>query len=242
MPRTESYSEAEFAGVVAPLRRATDKPVDEQELREDLESILCATGVLTLTGAEQDFAEAVERARFKDLHSRPPNDPDELLKAQPIRASAIAARRAAIYDQIIRAEDVRFYDQIARLEHQDPIVGSELRAGLRTSAQFDPRAFEELADIAMIRAVAERLRTYHLSFVRAGQPQKSLQETLLRSLAAIFLRHIGSDQGADTLPHAISSHFISFSFGALKPFVQETTLSALSSSWRRMKMRESAAE
>lgn len=240
MINVKGYSSESFAKVVAAIAKATSTSIDERQLREDLESILTATGRLAATEAERDFAQAAADLEFRNANGRAPANSLELAKAQPIRGSKIAARRAEIYLRLVAASDVDLIAAIAEERRADPIIEAELRAqlGLRTKGNNRP-LLELVAEPVDIREAARRMYVFHASQIRAGQPRKGPQETLLSALALIFLRHTGSSAGVDDVPHATKSHFIGFAHAALAPFFDRTevTRAALSSSWRRIRQR-----
>ena len=98
-------------------------------------------------------------------------------------------------------------------------------------------------ELLQLRDAAMRLARYHRSLVRPGAPNKLIQDTLMESLAGIFLEFTQLDISRYELPHSVKSLFIQFARQALKPFFPATEVSkkALSERWSRIKTAELVA-
>lgn len=93
---------------------------------------------------------------------------------------------------------------------------------------------EELSDV---RQMALHLARYHQSFVRRQRPDKIDQNTLLHSLADIYLEFAKLSCDRYCLPHALNSRFVRFVHLAMRPFfdLTEASLKSISHRWKRLK-------
>lgn len=253
MRRSYGYTDAEMSALVGRLGAAAPPfhVIDGRALESELVSIMTSIGLALLTDADTAFAEQVKRRAFKAATGRAPADQHELAAAAAqIVPTRIAKVRARLYEAIAAADPVTLPAAVDAAIAHDDIVVTELRAGLRCKdlvRQQAPRPpIFTLSDLAayglsiepsLLRAAAERLALYYRSWVRAGQPIKVAQWTILPMLADAFLRFTGSSEGPRDLPHAERSNFIIFAHLALQPFVSttEASVGALSKAWRRIK-------
>ena len=163
------------------------------------------------------------------------------------------------YQSYSPKEKAQYYGKI--LESQDPlgeglihsIYRAEInaRARSRTARGFNnpyvkshlrndqlPDLIDRLShDLALLREVAEALKTYNELLVRQGAPYKQPQRTLLISLADIFVELTNKRIDSFELPHAEHSNFIRFCHLALEPHFERTEAgtAALSKAWKRLK-------
>ena len=73
--------------------------------------------------------------------------------------------------------------------------------------------------------------------VRGSTERASDQDTLLDGIADIYVEFAKLDCHRYDLPHAENSHFIQFTYRALRPFfgLTEASLKAISKRWKRLK-------
>lgn len=241
MIRVSSYTNEEFAKLLKPLLAASSgRGIDEFHLRNSLEDLLVAMGLLAETEEDIAFSEATARRAFHDAFLRYPKNATELDDGRRLPSSRAAAIKARRYKGIAAASNDAIENAIVDAIANDSVVETELRRAVLRSWGRQARRKEEFdwrSDSDALRKAAERLAAFHESQVQVGSPPRKYQETLLRRLAEIFLRHTGSDGGAETVPHAIKSHFIIFAHAAVHPFVAELTPASLSSAWSRLKKR-----
>ena len=225
--------------------------IDGRALASELVSIMTAMGLALSTDADAAFAEQVKRRAFQAAMGRAPTDHQELAAAAAqIVPTRIAKARAMLYEAIAAADPATLPAAVAAAIAHDDVLVIELRAGLRCKGLLRHQAprppIVTLSDLSayglpiepsLLRAATQRLARFYGSRVRAGQPVKVAQWTMLPLLADVFLRFTGSSEGPGDLPHSIRSNFIIFAHLVQQPFVPttEASVGALSKAWRRIK-------